>query len=43
MVMTCEKNKVVVWSMERFREKFLNRTSLDYQQLAEKVRSKYGI
>ena len=43
MVMTCEKNKVVVWSMERFREKFLNRSSLDYQQLAEKVLGKYGL
>jgi len=29
--------------MERFREKFLNRSSLDYQQLAEKVLGKYGL
>jgi len=43
MVMTCQKNKVVVWSEERYREKFLNRTQEEFQALSEKVRSKYGI
>ncbi|HRF77977.1 MAG: division/cell wall cluster transcriptional repressor MraZ [Chitinophagales bacterium] len=43
MIMVCQKNKVVVWAMEKFREKYLNRNPADYQQLSEKVRGKYGI
>ncbi len=43
MIMVCQKNKVVVWAMERFREKYLNMNAAQYQQLSEKVRGKYGI
>lgn len=43
MIMVCMKNKVAVWSMERFRAKFLNMDAKQYQELSEKVRSKYGI
>lgn len=43
MIMVCQKNKVVVWAMERFREKYLNMSAEQYQQLSEKVRGKYGI
>ncbi|MFI5170942.1 MAG: division/cell wall cluster transcriptional repressor MraZ [Chitinophagales bacterium] len=43
IIMVCQKNKVVVWSMESFRNKYLNMTPAQYQQLSEKVRSKYGI
>ncbi len=43
IIMVCMKNKVAVWSMERFREKFMKMDANQYQQLSEKVRSKYGI
>ena len=43
IIMVCQKNKVVVWSMELFKEKYLKMTPNQFQQLSEKVRSKYGI
>ena len=43
IIMVCMKNKVAVWSMERFSAKFMKMDATQYQQLSEKVRSKYGI
>lgn len=43
IVMTCQMDKVVVWSAERYKEQIVDRAQDHYQSVAEKVRKKYGI
>lgn len=43
IVMTCQMDRVVVWSEERYTALFLDQTTEQMQSLAEQVRGKYGI
>lgn len=43
IILVCQKNKVAMWAMDTYREKYMNMSQQTYQQLAEKVRSTYNI
>ncbi len=43
MVLSCQMNRIIVWSEEQFRTRFVDSPGDQKQTLAEKVRSKYNI
>jgi MraZ protein len=43
IILICQKNKIALWALEKYKEKYMNMTPERYQELSEKVRSTYNL